>query len=113
MSGDCSGIPNSIKLWVDDIREPPDRDWVWAPTIDEATLALESREVVEASLDTGRPPAEALVQWMCERGLWPQRQITVHAPAGRFDQLARLIVECGPFEPLTGDAFRRNQIHSG
>jgi hypothetical protein len=39
------------KLWVDDIRRPPDDSWVWARTNKEALLFLRSNFIVEVSLD--------------------------------------------------------------
>src|SRR5207237_9811908 len=41
----------AMKLWVDDIRRPPDDSWAWARTNEEAIEALRSGEVNEASLE--------------------------------------------------------------
>jgi hypothetical protein len=40
-----------MKLWLDDIRTPPDESWLWAKTADEAIRILAAGEVAEASLD--------------------------------------------------------------
>lgn len=39
-----------MKLWVDDVREPPSQDWFWAKTAEAAKAAL-SYKVTEVSLD--------------------------------------------------------------
>lgn len=38
-------------LWLDDIRLPPESDMLWARTIEEAKLIIDTVEVVECSLD--------------------------------------------------------------
>lgn len=40
-----------MKLWFDDIRRPPSSEWLWARTIEEAKLVVNSHEITEASLD--------------------------------------------------------------
>ena len=40
-----------IKLWLDDVREPPDKSWAWVTTATAAIEMLKSGEVDEASLD--------------------------------------------------------------
>ena len=40
-----------MKLWFDDIRRPPDDTWLWARTIEEAKLLVQTNEIDEASLD--------------------------------------------------------------
>lgn len=44
-------MSETVKLWHDDIRRPPDDSWTWARTNREAMLVLLNKEVVEASLD--------------------------------------------------------------
>lgn len=79
-----------MKLWIDDLREPPEDDWVWAETSKQAIsvlmvwnqwLAHHGNLVTEISFDhdlgaddTTRP----IVLWMCENGIWPKR-INVHS----------------------------------
>ena len=40
-----------MKLWLDDIRTPPDSDWVWAKTADDAIYLIRTQEVDEISFD--------------------------------------------------------------
>ena len=95
------GDPVSRRLWLDDVRLPPDHTWRWVKTADEAIAALASGTVDEISLDhdlaeehyEGRyepggmygPPDEAgnvtrkfrektgydVVLWMVENNIWP------------------------------------------
>ena len=77
-----------MKLWLDDVREPPP-GWVHARTLEEAQALLASGEVEEASLDHDlgfdRPDGRALVRWMAQTGHWPKARPLVHGtnPAGR------------------------------
>lgn len=41
----------SIRLWVDDVRRPPDKSWVWARTNGHAKDVLYNERVGECSLD--------------------------------------------------------------
>jgi len=77
-----------IRLWLDDVRLPPDDSWTWAKTIDEAIPILKSGLVVEASLDNdlgedadGEKLAEGrkLVLWMAEHQIWPSDRLRVHS----------------------------------
>lgn len=73
------------KLWVDDIRLPPE-GWMWAKTSDEAIAALDqiktSGEVFEAmSFDHdlgGEDTSRRVVLTMCENEMWPKR-VYVHS----------------------------------
>lgn len=40
-----------IELWLDDVREPPGHEWVWATTYEECIYYLSNYVVVTASLD--------------------------------------------------------------
>jgi len=40
-----------IKLWVDDIRTPPDKSWIWARSYQEAIYELSLGNVTLISLD--------------------------------------------------------------
>jgi hypothetical protein len=75
------------KLWVDDLRTPPDESWTWARTAGEAIVMLAARNVTTMSLDhdmggaagcveTSRP----IVLWLCEQheDVWPS-DITIHS----------------------------------
>lgn len=87
-----------VKLWHDDIREPPNEDWVWARTNDQAIKILEEFFVTEISLDhdlgleelestrentylAGGSPSGTgydLVKWMCANDTVPDK-VTVHS----------------------------------
>ncbi len=84
-----------MKLWVDDVRTPPDASWVWVNHPDIAIWMLDNHYIHEMSLDhdlgidvsgnvgddlTTRP----VVLHMCETGRWPKR-VRVHSqnPIGR------------------------------
>ena len=40
-----------MRLWIDDIRPPPDDSWTWAKTSADALEHLHDDDVVELSLD--------------------------------------------------------------
>jgi len=90
-----------VKLWVDDIRRPPDASWAWARTNAEAIEILRGGDVTEASLDhdmglhdedpdapgaterialdrAGHANGLDLVAWMCEHRVIPQT-IEIHS----------------------------------
>lgn len=81
-----------MKIWIDDIRTPPDDDWKWAKTSDNAIqwlIAAESlgHTVEVMSLDHdlgGDDTTRFVVLWLCENGGWPV-EVRVHSsnPVGR------------------------------
>lgn len=94
-----------MKLWVDDLRTPPDASWVWAKDSAEAVSALGSGSVVEMSLDHdlgGDDTTRVVVNWICQmQGLygdnyWPA-VVRVHTanPVGR-EWLEGMINRYGP-----------------
>jgi hypothetical protein len=72
-----------MKLWLDDVREPPGEDWTWVKTVPEAKEILGSQEVSEASLDhdlgEDEPEGRTLVLWMAENDVWPSQEPVVHS----------------------------------
>lgn len=86
------------KLWVDDIRRPPEGQWIWARTNEDAKEALAVYYITEISMDHDmghhdrdpddedsiflRGDAEEdgteLAKWMIEFGLVPQK-VTIHS----------------------------------
>jgi hypothetical protein len=40
-----------MKLWIDDLRTPPDDSWTWAKTSTQALFLLATRKVTEVSFD--------------------------------------------------------------
>jgi hypothetical protein len=96
-----------IRLWLDDLRTPPDDSWTWVKTVADATALMEAGEVAEASLDhdlgedvDGRelPEGRTLIYWMAEHECWPTKAITVHSanPVG-VDYMLGMIERYGPF----------------
>lgn len=89
-----------MKMWVDDLRDPPDKDWVWAKSSDAAIMFLRACYfwqtqgtsdkywyVQEMSLDHdlgGNDTTRPVVMWMCENDFWPT-EISIHTqnPVGR------------------------------
>jgi hypothetical protein len=77
------------RLWVDDLREPPDDTWIWSKTstntIDTLMLSAPG-EITEISLDHdlgGEDTARPVVLWMCENNVWPARVHVHTANPGR------------------------------
>lgn len=95
-----------MKLYVDDVRNPPP-GWIVARTIEEAKKFLLSGEVEECSLDhdmgtCGTCPKDvqrcphpdtsgyALCRWMAETGKWPKKKPVIHSmnPVGKCRMFA-------------------------
>jgi hypothetical protein len=120
---------NPTKLWVDDIRRPPDDTWAWARRNHEALLILQSGEITECSLDHDmglhehdpdqpnadeeripmehqlEPDGRALVDEMIRRDLVPPK-ITIHSWNIYCANVMRKTLEahghraiCQPFDP--------------
>jgi hypothetical protein len=95
-----------VKLWLDDVRTPPDETWTWVKTVAEAILLMQAG-VSEASLDhdlgtdeqgTGLPEGRALVYWMAEHNCWPSEAIAVHsANVVGVQYMVGMIARYGPF----------------
>lgn len=87
-----------MKLWVDDIRTPPDDSWEWVKTSAQAIKALSETktlcreksaiynfEVVSLDHDLGGDDTtRPIVLWCCENEFWPLK-VVVHSanPVGR------------------------------
>ena len=92
-SGDTLGsvrhrTPETVKLWLDDIRTPPDESWTWVRTVADAILLMKAGGVCEASLDHDLgvgddghelPQGRTLVYWMAENDTWPTEALSVHS----------------------------------
>ncbi|ORB77462.1 cyclic-phosphate processing receiver domain-containing protein [Mycobacterium timonense] len=93
-----------MKLWVDDLRQPPDDTWVWSKTSQNAidTLMLAGLgEITEISLDHdlgGDDTTRPVVLWMCEHNRWPEN-VGIHTanPVGR-EWLAGMVARYKPDE---------------
>lgn len=89
-----------MKLFVDDLREPPDAGWTVARSSVEALAFLDSGEVVtELSLDHdlgGDDTTRAVVLHLCEHGGWPPI-VRVHSanPVG-VEWLTGMVTRYGP-----------------
>lgn len=81
-----------MKMWVDDLRPPPESTWLWCKTSDQALIWLDAAEkngttVEVMSLDHdlgGDDTTRIVVLWLCENGNWPV-EVRVHSanPVGR------------------------------
>lgn len=75
-----------VKIWVDDIRTPPDDGWWWCKTSREALWYLNKMRAANGIIelmsldhdlggdDTTRP----IVLWMCENEFWPD-EVRAHS----------------------------------
>ena len=90
VSGAAEKVTSStgVKLWLDDIREPPDGTWSWVKTAADARELMLKGDVVLASLDhdLGVPNEDDLretgywfVLWMAEHDIWPSENVLVHS----------------------------------
>lgn len=94
-----------MKLWVDDLRPPPDETWEWAKTSQEAIGYFEvfgemGEDIHVMSLDHDLgdgDTARAVVLWLCENGWGEGMTVYVHArnPVGR-EWLEGMIERYGP-----------------
>lgn len=75
-----------MKIWVDDIRTPPDSTWYWVKSSEAAITVLEtywmvSRTIEVMSLDHdlgGDDTTRPIVLWCCENDFWPV-EVVVHS----------------------------------
>lgn len=76
-----------MKLWVDDLRTPPDDTWVWAKDAQTAIshlymagvpAVMEHLEEVSLDNDLGGPEeGKHVLEWMCSWDVWPD-VLTIH-----------------------------------
>ena len=87
-----------MNLWLDDMRTPPDEEWVWVRTPEDAIAILDAGRVRRLSLDhdlgLDTPESErtgySVLLWLeaeIAHGRWryPLPEITIHSanPVGR------------------------------
>ena len=88
-----------MKIWVDDIRTPPDDSWTWYKTSYEAIKSLEHGlwlcqnksaiyrdEIMSLDHDLGGDDTtRPVVLWCCENNFWPV-EVVVHSanPPGAY-----------------------------
>lgn len=84
-------VPVTIRLWLDDLREPPDTSWTWAPNSAWAIKLLKAYRCVEISFDFDLgegDTAQIVADWMereiAENGM-PLPKWSIHSanPVGR------------------------------
>jgi hypothetical protein len=107
-----------MKLWLDDLRPPPDETWTWCLTVEEAVVKIFFQRWLmrpvwtHASLDHDLGPnaleGVKLLDWMANFNLWPTEEITVHSmnPVGR-ETMLRLIDRYGPYDERPSLFVRR------
>jgi hypothetical protein len=89
-----------LRLFVDDTRIPYSDAWTLAKTYDEAIDYLQTRDVIEVSLDhdlgLDSKSGYEICKWMVENDVWP-RAICVHTanPVGR-DNMVHLLNKYAP-----------------
>lgn len=75
-----------MKIWLDDIRIPPDDSWKWAKTVKEATNWLKywGEMITHISLDNDlggdslETEGRRVVLFMAEHNIWP-KSVTIHS----------------------------------
>lgn len=88
-----------MKLWIDDIRTPPDDSWTWAKNYSAAVdyLGYGIADVVSFDHDLGEDSKSGyhVVCWMESHDTWPATALIHTAnPVGR-DNIARALVVNG------------------
>lgn len=96
-----------VRLWVDDLREPPP-GWDLAKNVEEAKTLLAGGDVIEASLDHDLGEGHGsegydLVLWMAEHNVWPEEVLSVHSqnPPGA-QKMCAVIERYGPYRRVRG-----------
>jgi hypothetical protein len=75
-----------MKIWVDDIRTPPNESWYWAKDSEAALGILKLMKAIDEvpdamSLDHdlgGDDTTRPVVLWMCDNNFWPV-EVVVHS----------------------------------
>src|SRR4051794_14205086 len=94
-----------MKVWVDDVRLPPAKDWTFATSVHAAIALMETGLVTEASLDhdleAELPTGYDFCLWMAEHDIWPRERIAVHSanPVGAA-RMVGVIERYGPFRRI-------------
>lgn len=72
-----------MKLFLDDLRTPPDSSWTLVRTVEECQELLKTGNVETVSCDNdlgeGYTEGRRLILWMCEENIWPKNKPTVHS----------------------------------
>lgn len=94
-----------VKVWVDDIRTPPDDTWLWFKDSEGVVRWMETRRANGIPLGSvmsldhdlgGDDTTRRIVLWMCENEAWPD-EVRVHSanPVG-VDWLEGMIARYKP-----------------
>ena len=81
-----------MKIWVDDVREPPDASWAWFKDSESLLDFIDTCRIMsnrgvtwwnveKMSLDHdlgGDDTTRPVVLWMCENEFWPE-EVVVHS----------------------------------
>lgn len=85
----------TLRLWIDDVREPPDHTWDWVTTSEAAIATLDffsspgmlwcPREIISFDHDLGGDDTtRPVVLWMIENGVrFEQYKVHSANPVGR------------------------------
>jgi hypothetical protein len=116
-----------INVWLDDIRNPPEGEWQWAKSYEDAVELFQYDKVGSASLDCDlglllhpddddlrvypcegeAPNGEEFVRWIIENDAWPEISLAVHsANAWGAARMRDDIESYGPYD-------NRNEIDYG
>lgn len=75
-------VSETLKLWLDDLRPPPDESWYWVKSAERTIGLLKGFTIDELSLDNdlGEDQEEGrkVVRWMAARNCWPTQAVHVH-----------------------------------
>lgn len=92
-----------MKIWVDDIRTPPDDTWVWSKTSKNAIMHLRYAKgaypIDVMSLDHdlgGDDTTRPVVLWCCENDFWPVETVVHSANPVGVEWLEGMIERYGP-----------------
>jgi hypothetical protein len=94
------------RVWLDELRPPPDDTWTWARTVEDVIALLDRGDVRDLSLDHDLEGREVCL-WMAEHDTWPATTIAVHSanPVG-VDYMCGVIECYGPFDRVGGARYR-------
>lgn len=87
------------KLWVDDLRVPPDETWEWASSSAHALMLLKDYGFDVVSLDHdlgGDDTTRPIVLWWCETGNWPGRVLIHTANPVGYDWIHGMVERYKP-----------------
>lgn len=69
-------------LWLDDLRVPPNSQWIWVKSVTAAIKLMKTGQIEHASLDhdlgKNRLSGYDFVKWMERHDVWPE-SIAIHS----------------------------------